>query len=65
MFKLRIKTKNAAFFNGVQSEEKHEPQQEVVRILKQVIDRLEMGNTEESVFDINGNNVGEYKLTNR
>lgn len=58
MFRLRIETKNQAF-------EEDNKQIEIVRILRELILRLECGNTEGTLHDINGNKVGEYTLTNR
>ena len=63
MFKLRIGTNNVAFENGQFSGRT----QEIVRILKEVIRKLESGddNNRTILLDINGNKVGEYTLTKR
>ena len=55
MLKVRIGTENAAFDGNLQSE--------TIRCLKDVIDRLEHFEYEANIFDINGNNVGSFKLT--
>ncbi len=57
MFKLRIETKNDAFV-GYKYEE-------IIRLLKEVIDKLDERVIEGTLHDINGGRVGEYKLTNR
>ena len=36
---------------------------ELRRILKEVEDSLEDGNTQGKIFDVNGNRVGEWSLT--
>ena len=35
---------------------------EIVRILKEIIKKIENGKTNGTIFDINGNTVGEWKL---
>ena len=57
MFKLKIETDNAAF-DGDKTEE-------VIRILKDAILKLQQGNTRDILLDVNGNLVGEFTLTNR
>jgi hypothetical protein len=58
VFKLRIETNNAAFMDGNEYAE-------IIRILNDVILKLDRGNPQFNLFDLNGNKVGEYKLTNR
>ena len=57
MFKLEIKTGNAAF-----GEESYEAVCEINRILDVVKQKLENGYTEGSVNDICGNKVCTFKL---
>lgn len=58
MFKLKIETDNAAFEDN--------PKEEIARLLKGVIDILEArGEDYGKLYDINGNPVGEFKLTQR
>lgn len=56
MFKLSIETRNSAF---------EDTALEVTRILEELVADLKAGKEEGNLHDINGNNVGEYKLTNR
>ena len=57
MFKLKIDTRNAAF--------EEDASEEIISILQYVRERLAEGRTEGVLHDINGNRVGEWKLTNR
>ena len=57
MFKLSIETDNAAFGEM--------PEIEVIRILKETIILLEQGFDEQTLHDVNGNNVGKYTLNKR
>ena len=52
--KLEIETDNQAF--------EDDKSFEVVRILKEVIQKLENGYVESRLFDLNGNPVGEFSL---
>lgn len=57
MFTLYIHTESAAF--------EDEPVPETARILRAVADRLESGTDAShflTIFDINGNDVGRFKL---
>lgn len=57
MFKLTITTDNAAF--------QPDPRPEVARILREVAERVEIGDISyhfRTVYDINGNDVGRAKL---
>lgn len=56
MFTLKIKTDNAAF---------EDAEAEVARILAEVAHNLRVGIVRDSLHDINGNKVGEYRLTSR
>lgn len=68
MFKMTIDTGNGAFRNELgetdEEMEQLDPSSwELRRILKEVEDSLEMGSTHGEIFDINGNRVGEWSLT--
>ena len=68
MFKMTIDTGNGAFRNefGETDEEikQLDPSSwELRRILKEVEDNLENGSTQGKIFDVNGNRVGEWSLT--
>ena len=68
MFKMTIDTGNGAFRNefGETDEEMEQldpSSWELRRILKEVEDSLEDGNIQGKIFDINGNRVGEWSLT--
>lgn len=68
MFKMTIDTGNGAFRNeyGETDEEMEQldpSSWELRRILKEVEDSLENGSTHGKIFDINGNRVGEWSLT--
>lgn len=54
MFKLTIKTDNAAFTD--------DPDAEVARILRAAADRVENGEMPGALRDINGNTVGRFEL---
>lgn len=62
MFKLTIDTGNAAFHDeyGDEAMDKYCEAEEISRILRVVIDRLEYGCVSGTVLDINGNKVGEW-----
>ena len=55
MLNIRIETNNDAF--------KDNPECETVRCLKEVINWLQKGRRENRIYDINGNPVGYFKLT--
>jgi len=55
VFTLEFKTGNAAFKDGESFE--------VCRILKEVSRKIDDGIIEGSIFDINGNKIGKFKLT--
>lgn len=59
MLTIKIQTGNAAFHDGC------EPATECARILRDIADRLERGDRDSTAFDINGNNVATFRLTNR
>ena len=68
MFKMTIDTGNGAFRNefGETDEEIEQldpSSSELRRIPKEVEDSLGMGSTHGEIFDINGNRVGEWSLT--
>lgn len=68
MFKMTIDTGNGVFRNEYdetdEGMEQLDPSSwELRRILKEVKDSLEKGNTHEKIFDVNGNRVGEWSLT--
>ena len=55
MFKMEIKTGNAAFEN-------ENLELEVVRILRETVLDIKYGNTEGKIMDSNGNAVGKWIL---
>jgi hypothetical protein len=55
MFTLTIRTDNAAFDD--------DPVPELVKLLAEVAAKLEAGTRDSTVRDLNGNTVGEYRLT--
>jgi hypothetical protein len=57
MLTVRIKTDNEAFHPR--------PGVELARLLRKVAHELETDHREGNLFDVNGNRVGEYKLTGR
>jgi len=56
MFTLKINTANAAFDDA---------EAEVARILAKIAHNLRTGIVRDKIRDINGNHVGEYRLTSR
>lgn len=63
MFKLTINTGNTAFhdeYNDDKAYDKYCEAEEISRILKEVIDKLEYGCESGVLIDINGNKVGEW-----
>lgn len=62
MLTVKIKTENAAFVNDRIANQK---EVECARILRTIADDLIDGERDRHVYDIHGNRVGEYKLTNR
>ena len=66
MFTLRIETDNAAFYDDAG---KKAPLHEVARILREVANEVESDcnsfGRKVSFRDINGNAVGEWRITNR
>jgi len=59
MFTLKIKTENEAFNYPTEGE-----RDEVARILRALATRLEQGSEVRGLLaDLNGNTVGEWKLT--
>lgn len=68
MFKMMIDTGNGAFRNEFgETEEEMEQLDpsswELRRILKEVEDSLEDRKNQGKIFDVNGNRVGEWSLT--
>lgn len=61
MFKLTIKTANAAFGE----EAGDQPYAEIARILREVATVVERGTRGAPIHDINGNRVGSFDLTRR
>lgn len=59
MFKLKIDTSNAAFEDA----DGDHRIQEIVRILNEVIKKLENRDSIRILYDLNGNPVGNYSLT--
>lgn len=65
MFKLTIKTGNAAFANDDGEKDDYARDREIARILRKLAKRLEDGSGDveiETVSDINGNNVGKWEV---
>lgn len=65
MFKIEIKTGNAAFRSDYLTDKNGDyvldPQgTEVVRILKDIERKIEFGHDSGTILDINGNKVGEW-----
>ena len=54
MFSLKLKTDNAANSDGNKS-------YEIARILRELADKIEDGQTEGNIRDINGNTTGTFK----
>lgn len=68
MFKMTIDTGNGAFRNedGETDEEMKQldpSSWELRRILKEIENSIRNGSTHEKIFDVNGNRVGEWILT--
>lgn len=68
MFKMTIDTRNDAFRNedGETDEEMKQldpSSWELRRILKEIENSMRNGSTHEKIFDVNGNRVGEWILT--
>lgn len=55
MFQLHFDTSNEAFSDS--------PAREAARILRKVARRLESGETDGRIRDVNGNTVGRFDLT--
>lgn len=63
MFTVSISTGNAAFTDQYTGEpDVNCEAAEVTRILKTVIEDIEDGRTSGSCIDINGNNVGKWRM---
>ena len=63
MFKVEIKTGNAAFCDPVTGEEdKFWETREVSRLMTKILRQMESGKESGSIIDMNGNKVGEWKL---
>lgn len=61
MFKLSIKTGNAAFCDPTTGEESSwDENHEVARILREIADKIDDGRREGKAIDYNGNSVGEF-----
>ena len=62
MLTVKFKTDNAAFNDTISG---NADTLEVVRLLREVADEIQQGQTDGAIMDYNGNKVGTYKLTNR
>ena len=66
MLKIEIRTGNAAFQsndeNATQWEHDYHRNEEIKRVLKNVVNQIENGHTSGSCMDINGNKVGTWSL---
>lgn len=62
MFKIELKTENAAFMDPCTGEhsEFHEAE-EIMRILDKIREQLEEGQTHGTIMDINGNKTGYWE----
>jgi hypothetical protein len=56
LFTLKFDTKNAAFDDGG-------TEAETVRILREIAEKIEAGIDDGAVYDVNGNRVGDFRLT--
>jgi hypothetical protein len=64
VFKLEIRTANAAFYDrSSEHDDARALGEEVARILREVAKKIENGSTGAPVHDVNGNNVGRFDLT--
>ena len=54
MFKIEFETDNAVFHNSGATE--------TARILRTIAKRIEEGNLDGKVMDLNGNSIGHYEL---
>lgn len=65
MLKIEIRTGNAAFQsdeNATQWEQDYYRNQEIKRVLKNVVNQIENGYESGSCMDINGNKVGTWSI---
>lgn len=61
MFKCEIKTGNAAFCDPYTGEKNNMDEAlELKRILKEICEKLEYGETSGTIMDINGNKIGQW-----
>lgn len=61
MLKIEIKTSGAAFCDPYTMEENNMDEAlELKRILKEICEKLEYGETSGTIMDINGNKVGKW-----
>lgn len=62
--KIKFSTDGAAFYDEYEDYLTNESikEQEVIRILKRIIDDIELGCDCGSIMDINGNKIGEWSL---
>jgi hypothetical protein len=58
LFKLKFETDNAAFGEDPEAREA-----EVVRILREIAEKLSAGISDGGCYDLNGNRVGEFVLS--
>lgn len=59
-FKLQIETGNAAFNSEEDGSQRLTETHEVARILREAANKLEWGNRQYNLRDVNGNLVGGY-----
>ena len=63
MFTLKISTGGSAYRDVFYGDEFPDPSNaELIRNLRQVIEKLQDGVTEGVIMDINGNKTGEFRL---
>jgi hypothetical protein len=62
--KIQFSTSGAAFYDEYEDYLTNESikEQEVIRILKNIIDDIKLGCDCGSIMDINGNKIGEWSL---
>jgi hypothetical protein len=62
-FTMRVETGNAAFQDDTPDGERFFPGPELARILRDIAERVNDGQTHRAVYDINGNRVGSWEIT--
>ena len=62
--KVKFNTNNAAFKDsyGIKALDELAKEREVVRILENIIDKINGGHRSDVIMDINGNKIGEWLM---